>query len=284
MTNTKKQLMTAIAMLVVAALALGTSTYAWFVSNTTVKVDEMQFTAQSVDNLQIALTTDAWHGQVNGTGATAGTYKTLITAQDLNELYTSIGAVLTTAAIEPASTINGQTFYKIASNSADDATTWELVNGTYTAKKFTQVDNVSENCVKAIPLFIRSTSGGALYLKDATTVSGDAAPAARIAFVVDGATKAIWAPSAATIDGRQITTLEGADGIHQAVSNTTSVGDVSDTYTDAKPTAVKFATLSANTPVRVMVYIWLEGCDEDCVAGLSAKDLSVNLQFESRSN
>jgi len=64
MTNTKKQLMTAIAMLVVAALALGTSTYAWFVSNTSAKVDEMQFTAQSVDvtgTIEYFSTDFDWH-------------------------------------------------------------------------------------------------------------------------------------------------------------------------------------------------------------------------------
>ena len=41
----KKQLMAAIAMVCVAAIALGTSTYAWFVNNTRVTAGEFSATA-----------------------------------------------------------------------------------------------------------------------------------------------------------------------------------------------------------------------------------------------
>lgn len=43
----KKQLMAAIAMVLVAAVALGSSTYAWFVTNNTVKATTSQISAQS---------------------------------------------------------------------------------------------------------------------------------------------------------------------------------------------------------------------------------------------
>ena len=43
----KKQLVAAIAMVVVAAIALGSSTYAWFVTNNTVKATTSQISAQS---------------------------------------------------------------------------------------------------------------------------------------------------------------------------------------------------------------------------------------------
>ena len=43
----KKQLMAAIAMVLVAAIALGSSTYAWFVSNNSVKATTTSIAAQS---------------------------------------------------------------------------------------------------------------------------------------------------------------------------------------------------------------------------------------------
>ena len=43
----KKQLVAAVAMVLVAAIALGSSTYAWFVSNNTVKATTASISAQS---------------------------------------------------------------------------------------------------------------------------------------------------------------------------------------------------------------------------------------------
>ena len=56
----KKQLMAAIAMVVVAAIALGSSTFAWFVSNNTVKATTASISAQSnAPFLKIAKTGEA---------------------------------------------------------------------------------------------------------------------------------------------------------------------------------------------------------------------------------
>ena len=280
MSNTKKQLMTAIAMLVVAALALGTSTYAWFVSNTTVKVDEMTFTAQTVDNLEIALTTTAWDGSFTATNATAAGFKTLITSQELSDLYVAKSASLTGSALIPASTINGQSFWRVA----DGESSWEtqLGTGLTVAKTFTNVTNISDNSVKAIPLFLKSTTNTSIYLANTTTVAGAAAPAARIAIVENASsTKFIWAPSTAHIDDNKITTINDADGITNAVSGANNTGAISPSVSQTMPTG-EILQLTPNQPKLVMVYIWLEGCDVDCVSGLSAKDLTVNLAFTSQ--
>lgn len=287
MTNTKKQLMTAIAMLVVAALALGTSTYAWFKANTDVKVESMTFTAQSVEDVQIALISNAWDGSLNGgTNPTAAAFKTIITAQDVVDLYGSLDsgnktANLTTAALHPASTASLPTFYKVADG--DDA--WDLVGGDYKAKKFDSVTTVVGNdCVKAIPLFIKSTSAASIYFDTSnTTVIGDASPAVRIGFKPQGGTDIIWAPnSTGHIDNHRLTTVGDADGINTAVNSATGTGSI-----DA---GVYKTTLSGDTPIftlaagearLLIVYIWLEGCDEDCVSGISAEDLTVNLAFTS---
>ena len=285
MTNTKKQLMTAIAMLVVAALALGTSTYAWFISNQDVKVQEMTFTAQSVEDVQIALATTTWDGSLsaNQTNTTAGAFKTVISANDVLTLYNGLAggaATLTTGALKPASTINGSTFF--TSKTTDSA--WEL-DGVYKAKTFDSVTNVRQDCVKAIPLYLKSSSGSSIYFDTTkTTVTGSATPAVRIGFKPQGGEAIIWeVDPTGTITGRGDTTANGgADGVSTAIE--TAVGGVSAITgrVDALDGSTPIFTLAAGEPKFLMVYIWLEGCDYDCVSGISANDLTVNLAFTAK--
>lgn len=63
----KRQLLAAIAMVLVAALALGSSTYAWFVASGTVTAEGMKVQAQSEAGLVIRYDNGQW-----GTSATAG--------------------------------------------------------------------------------------------------------------------------------------------------------------------------------------------------------------------
>ncbi|MCH5304230.1 MAG: hypothetical protein J1E41_05150, partial [Ruminococcus sp.] len=62
MKNTrKKMLLSSIAMLLVALVALGSATYAWYITNATVTADETQFSAASADGLVIRhKTSDDW--------------------------------------------------------------------------------------------------------------------------------------------------------------------------------------------------------------------------------
>ena len=77
----KKQLAAAIAMVCVAAVALGSSTYAWFVSNNTVKGTTTNISAQS----------NAPFLKIDSAAVTAnsGTTKTLTEPAGENKLYPS---------------------------------------------------------------------------------------------------------------------------------------------------------------------------------------------------
>ena len=79
----KGQLFGAVSMMVVAAIALGTSTYAWFVNNTTTEVEAMQFTVSTATSLQVAVGNNPL-----ATGYDAGTpfteYKNVIANGDIN--------------------------------------------------------------------------------------------------------------------------------------------------------------------------------------------------------
>lgn len=291
MSNTKKQLMTAIAMLVVAALALGTSTYAWFKANTEVIVESMTFSAQSVEDVQIALashtaTTNKWDGSLsaNQTNTTASAFKTVILASDVLALYNGLdggAATLTTGALKPASTINGSTFF--TSKTTDSA--WAL-DGVYKAKEFDSVTNVRQDCVRAIPLYIKSSSNTAIYFdKLKTTVTGSASPAVRIGFKPQDGSTIIWeVDKDGTIANRMDTTFGSADGLSTAIEAADgTIGTISGRV-QALDGSTPIFTLTAGQPKFLMVYIWLEGCDYDCVSGISANDLTVNLAFTSKSN
>ncbi len=70
----KGQLFGAVSMMLVAAIALGTSTYAWFINNRTVEVQQMNLTVSSSTSLLVAL-------QQKG-GSYTG-YKSLLTNADI---------------------------------------------------------------------------------------------------------------------------------------------------------------------------------------------------------
>ena len=61
----KKMLLSSIAMLLVALVALGSATFAWYITNATVTAEKTQFSAASADGLVIRHTTsDTWSDKV----------------------------------------------------------------------------------------------------------------------------------------------------------------------------------------------------------------------------
>lgn len=78
----RKQLMAAIAMVLVAAVALGSSTYAWFAANRTVKATDMQVSATSSTSLIIANSVPTASDTATSVSATTtATVKELVPAQ-----------------------------------------------------------------------------------------------------------------------------------------------------------------------------------------------------------
>lgn len=61
----KRMLLSSIAMLLVALVALGSATFAWYITNATVTAEKTQFSAASADGLVIRHTTsDAWAAKI----------------------------------------------------------------------------------------------------------------------------------------------------------------------------------------------------------------------------
>ncbi|MEG1931454.1 MAG: hypothetical protein RR131_10010, partial [Anaerovorax sp.] len=172
----------------------------------------------------------------------------------------------------------------------------------------TDFKNSSQGAIM-IPMYIRSTEEMDVYLKvtDATATAsalcaddgGNITTALRVA-VVDGATKTIFETNPAkdkvltrkntTMQGTKAETNEAVTAIGGTVSpqsavdpkgymlvdlNKNNVVDKGDTV----PANKLFTTNSNNTPKLIYVYIWLEGCDWDCVSEVSKDKYKVNLNF-----
>ncbi len=109
----KKELLAAVVMLLVAAVALSGSTYAWFAINNNVTVTGMEVTTSVSTNLFIAADTVA-----NTAKKTDDDFK--------SELHQIVGGVL-----EPVSTIDGLNFFYTASNNVQ--ANGDAINDTYIA-------------------------------------------------------------------------------------------------------------------------------------------------------
>lgn len=150
----KTQLFSAIAMMLVAAVALGTSTYAWFVTTAAPKVDVMQFQATSATSLTIGLGTEATALGQPGTEPLA--YKGVITNADISAAYDAMWKTQ----LMPASSLNTTTFFQTK--------TWDMTD--LKADTFEPITGLDKG-VKYIPLWLRSNKDMNVYLKNANIVA-----------------------------------------------------------------------------------------------------------------
>lgn len=284
----KKQLMAAIAMVLVAAVALGSSTYAWFVTNTKVTAGTAQVSATTANTLLIKDEDGKW--------ATSTTF---------TEANTAFVPVST---IGKNSTDNFEFFVQNhwAKDTSNEVTVDKVsaAAGTeYWSKEFEI--KASQACKLYLDTDTKFESSGAnntmnKVLRLALVVSkSDGTWQKTVFYQIDPVTN--------TATGTYNTTLESlqAEGINTAVSGMTKAQE-SDTF--GTPTAANIVSaatkaLTAYTPagestevpaalatpsatngldatvgtadelfaftqnnevVKIKAYIWMEGCDYDC--------------------
>lgn len=230
----RKQLFAAVAMVLVAAVALGSSTYAWFVASGTVEATGMQVTAQAEAGIVIS----------NSLKASFGT--TAVTDAD------------TDAKLTPASTADGKTWYHAKSEHYDNA------DANQAAGKYTQLNNGAgtdgKDYVKNT-FYIKSASNsvynGTLQITKIDVISGGAqelSKALRVGFLVHGATADkdefyVYAP------------VSGGTASYTVAATQSVTAKSKDTATNTGIT-----TLPANTAdgQQVDIFMWYEGEDEYC--------------------
>lgn len=266
----KRQLLAAIAMVLVAAIALGSSTYAWFVASGSVTAEGMKVQAQSEGGLAIR-----WAGETSDLWGTSASAK-----------------MTDAATLLPASTfdLKSWTYAKAAAanNYAADTTTWKDVSADVMgADGKTYV--TGNNYVVMQKFEIRSTSvdepASGLFVSDVTvtrTAEKDIDSALRVGVRLVSDTNNvfyIYGPVPNATDGYTWTS-----GANKATTKTVTLaqkGTAEDTNSQlvAKGTAIPN---DKDTPIKVEIYIWYEGEDQKLYSdNYNANDLGVSVQFSS---
>ncbi len=261
-----KKLLPALCLLLVSAMLLGTSTYAWFSMNTTVTATGMQVQASVPTSLVIKKTTaadTAWSNTVtlttpannklspctpkakaaNTADALSAFYKLTTTGQaTLNDANSAGSADITTNANPATDTTN----FESAGAITESGIVGYVIKDSFDLKMASSADSASTN----------------IKLSSITITNGDenwvnVYKALRIVFEV-------------TYEGT--TTYKVVDvGATTPVGNTITISDTS-----------TFVTLTEYEKVcTVKMYVWYEGTDEDCFTNnaLTADELTINLTF-----
>ena len=272
----KKQLLAAVAMVLVAAVALGSSTYAWFVASGTVEAYGMKVQAQSEGGLAISFNGGAW-----GTSATA--------------------EVDPAVRLYPASTYNMSAWSHATAKAVDDPAAVPESRENITATVMDGSKAKDNNGYVLMKEFqIRSTS------KDATKLSSGL----YVSDVVVTATKTM--STALRVGVRYIGTSSTPAYIFGPVSVPSETpGDPANTATqtyrfyssdtDTAGTEVKLNTTGKgnadlldagskisndpNSAITVQIFIWFEGEDGNLYSdNYKAEDLNVSVKFSSMSD
>ena len=260
----KKQLAAAIAMVLVSVIALSSSTYAWFASNSKVEATGMQVKAKAEGGIEIAYDTSSSYS----TSATAG----MDTATELLPTSTEAGASAGAIA----------TWYHA---SAERTSSYAAKSGTYTVLELTDGKDDSNNYYyvkKHFKIRAVSSSLAASDLKvSGITVTGSSvvlSKALRIA-VVCGDNTAVYAPVGyAQEDTETGITYNVATAVNASGEATMGTNNVTALY--ANQTSAVIADSVTNSGVDAYVYIWFEGEDtnlkSDNAGTLDTLSITVN--------
>lgn len=281
----KTQLLAAVAMTLVAALALGSSTFAWFAANTKVEATGMKVTATTTSNLLIAedtLTSTEKLGDDK--------FKTSV---DLSNNFTD-GKLL-----QPVSTVDGKDFYytkgtnvkgdgdaiaeeyvKLTGDGSNDAT-FKGVGYYNNAASLGYVDYVFQ--LKAINSFnaaaeIRLTKLDLTY-NNAEAAKQDNSKAYRVAVFTEDISTANPTENPGTLDKiySEVGAANHTDG--QAVNSTNGLSTVN----AANEVVAKMDANTTTGMYKVVVRLWLEGEDKTCTSSTFMdlkKDWTLDIGLE----
>lgn len=143
MKNTrKKMLLSSIAMLLVALIALGSATFAWYITNATVTAETSQFSAASADGLVIRHNiNDAWSAKItdlvtkDSLSPASIDYATFANLKGATGQGTAfddgtLSGALTGATVENGTTFLVDTFYVASSSGSAKTCTFTIESGT----------------------------------------------------------------------------------------------------------------------------------------------------------
>ncbi len=247
----KKQLIAAVVMVLVAMLALGTSTYAWFVTNSTVTANGMNVQATSENGIEIreATAPSTWASVASGIHGTAAQLIPTSTADASNWYHAS--ALYSTGSAVDASTI---TKVAITETTGVGKSATSGDKGYYIHDQF----NVRSTTANATNLVVKNV-----------TVSGidNLSPGLRI-MTVCGTNVHIYAP---------MTGATTTYNVNLSTAVTALTGATGSTTTD-----LLAATVDNSGSTKVDVYVYFEGEDASIYTNnipTTLANLSVTIDF-----
>ena len=248
----KRQLLAAIAMVLVAAIALGSSTYAWFAANDRVTATGLKATAQTGSSALLIAE--------NGANITDNDFKTTV---ELNA-----GA----KKLAPVSTIDGTNFFWTpGTNVKGDG---DAINDTYTAYDETDFKSRFSDAVGYIEYdlllkatFTEAKSIGMTELGLKYSKTSDNSNAFRVAFFATGPCSTAKlasgeTPTLVSIMNNDKDTTANFDA-SKAVASTTTIGAVTKASEPALVIAGSSDQVGTNY-YHVIVRLWIEGEDNTC--------------------
>lgn len=251
----KRMLLSSVAMLLVALVALGSATYAWFSVNKTVVADTMKVQAIAADGLVINNSKTAdWKSKVS--------FANNVTSLQPVSYNVAVGSAMPTGYIaKDVKEDGGAVWATTADNSKVSAfvTAPALPNSTYTDStyKFNSTDNVARYDVdvassgdainKTVNVQITASGDGTTYAKAALVKGSNI-----IAFYTDGQSYSAIASATPTIAA-----APAATGSVQAM-----------TSVPVKASAESFT-----------LYVWFEGNDPQCLDANQSKEANFTLTF-----
>lgn len=237
----KKQMAAAVAMVTVAAVALGSSTYAWFANNNRVTADGLSITAQSEGRLLIIddnqQFTNGEHTSVQMAQNETNAKKLLPT----HPTYTLAGELTAwnhNTSDKYDTAISGNTNETTVTNGTQKADPYYYLSDEVYIKLAGNGSGETASNLKLTSLTVTPTGGANA---DASLLN-----AVRVMLVVNDTKTYVY-----NKEGQEVTTDRLSDGSNDFVYGNASV--LAD-------------TVNSTTPVKVAVYVYFDGRDADCTS------------------
>lgn len=288
-----KKLIPALCMLLISAVLLGTSTYAWFSMSGEVSATGMQVKAATDSDLQIAI----YNGGTKSAFATTQAVTALAADSPFLKMipgtpnYTAADAIDGWYVLDDATKANSATDGTVAdfkdkgASKAVDASAGTVVLGTTPNEQTRGVVLINKFAIKAKEG--SDNTFDKLYVSEIAVTSGTGAdafdPAIRVALKVTQDADTAWtvfAPKNDTLGGTPYTTyVKVSDAVTTCTVPVKKTG-----IANAENILPTGATISSTKEVTVEVYIWYEGQDAACTSsnamGITAAT-SVDIFFAS---
>lgn len=281
----KKQMGAAIAMVLVAAIALGSATFAWFVNNTKVTAGEADVTAKAANTLLISKTNaKSWATSLKLDNASL---EEIVPVSTVGSDGTELSFVKDTAwTTDATDNKNYANTFAAATAGADYYETSFDIKGSVAGSKlyldkettFKMDKGANKDMLASMRLGLVVNGKTFIYQLDGTQLASRYNTSIGSTSDADGVSKAIDSTGAAT--AMNVDNASGSVGVIP-LAETPADDNSFVTVTNDADELYKFA--NSGDEVNVKVYLWMEGSDYDCntavVANITAQKLLANFGF-----